>query len=72
MLGLLFSLAVSAAVNFFTQSAGDAGFGGPISVIPVWLMLGAVLFATAIGTVAGLLPAYRAMRLSPLAAIRAQ
>ncbi|MGO1488580.1 MAG: ABC transporter permease [Arachnia sp.] len=72
VLGLIFSLGISAAVNFFTESAGDAGFGGPISVIPVWLMLGAVLFATAIGTVAGLLPAHRAMRLSPLAAIRAQ
>lgn len=72
VLGLLFSFAISAVVNAVTGGATE-GFGsGGISVIPVWLMLGAVAFATAIGTVAGLLPAHRAMRLSPLAAIRAQ
>ena len=74
VLGLLFSLAISAVINMVT--GGDGGMMGQgsagISLIPVWLMLGAVLFSTAIGTLAGLLPAYRAMRLSPLAAIRAQ
>lgn len=72
ILGLLLSLGVSAVLNAVTASGQDAGFGGPISVIPLWLMAGAVAFATGIGTVAGLLPAHRAMRLSPLAAIRAQ
>ncbi len=73
LLGLIFSFAISAVVNAVAGSAmAMEGGGSTISVIPVWLMLGAVLFATAIGTVAGLLPAYRAMRLSPLAAIRAQ
>ncbi len=72
VLGLIFSFIISAVVNAVTGGGEEAVFGGPLSVIPVWLMLGAVLFATAIGTVAGLLPAYRAMRLSPLAAIRAQ
>ncbi len=74
LLGLLLSFAMSAIVNAVTSGATE-GFGtggGGISVIPVWLMLGAVVFATGIGTLAGLLPAHRAMRLSPLAAIRAQ
>ncbi len=74
LLGLLFSLAISAVINVVTGETTEmlgSGSGG-ISVIPVWLMLGAVLFSTGIGTLAGLLPAYRAMRLSPLAAIRAQ
>ena len=50
------------------------GEGGPqsISLIPPWLMLGALAFSTLIGTLAGLLPAVRASRLSPLAAIRSQ
>ncbi len=72
LFGLVFSFIISAVVNAVVASAGDTGFPGNISVIPFWLMLGSVLFATAIGTVAGLLPAHRAMRLSPLAAIRAQ
>lgn len=72
LLGLVFSFAISALLNGVVGAGDETGFGGTISVIPVWLMLGAVLFSTAIGTVAGLLPAYRAMRLSPLAAIRAQ
>lgn len=73
LMGLLLSLAISAIINAVAGSAIEMGDGGAgISVIPVWLMLGAVLFSTGIGTVAGLLPAHRAMRLSPLAAIRAQ
>jgi len=73
LLGLIFSLIISFIVNAVAGSAmAMEGGSSSISVIPPWLMLGAVLFATAIGTVAGLLPAHRAMRLSPLAAIRAQ
>ncbi|MDO5737401.1 MAG: ABC transporter permease [Propionibacteriaceae bacterium] len=74
IMGLLLSLAISGILNLLLGSSMGMGgsTGQKISVIPVWLMLGSVVFATAIGTVAGLLPAYRAMRLSPLAAIRAQ
>ena len=35
-------------------------------------MLSALVFATLIGTLAGVAPAQRAMRLSPLAAIRTE
>ncbi len=77
ILGLLLSLTISVLINTVASASAGGEFDGgsagyTISVIPVWLMLGAVLFSTAIGTVAGLLPARRAMRLSPLAAIRAQ
>ncbi|MEO7589086.1 MAG: ABC transporter permease [Arachnia sp.] len=72
LFGLLLSLGISVVLNVVAGSAMMGQDGYKISVIPVWLMLGALLFATGIGTVAGLLPAYRAMRLSPLEAIRAQ
>jgi len=73
VIGLLLSLAASALLNA-TLGAQMAGEGGTaeLSVVPVWLMTGAVAFATLIGTVAGLVPAQRATRLSPLAAIRAE
>lgn len=41
-----------------------------ISVISPWLVLFALLFSVLIGVVAGLYPAYRAVRLSPINAIR--
>ena len=43
-----------------------------ISYIPVWLALVAMGFSMIVGIVAGLLPALRAMKLSPLAAIRSE
>ncbi len=70
LMGLVLSLIISAIINGVTSSGDEYGGGYTISVIPLWLMLGAVLFSTAIGTLAGLLPAYRAMRLSALEAIR--
>lgn len=49
----------------------DQGIGnGDISIIPIWLVLVAIAFSTLMGVVAGFFPARRAMRLSPLAAIR--
>lgn len=46
--------------------------GVNISVIPPWLALVAISFAALIAMLAGFLPSIRAMRLSPLAAIRAE
>ena len=43
---------------------------GKISVIPLWLALFAVGFAIFIGLVAGFFPANRAVKLSPIVAIR--
>ena len=70
LLGLLLSLGVSAVANSIVGSMGADLGATRISIIPPWLMLGALAFATLIGTVAGLAPAVRASRLSPLAAIR--
>ena len=43
-----------------------------ISVIPFWLLLSAVVFATLIGVVAGFPAAQRATKLNALKAIRAR
>jgi ABC-type antimicrobial peptide transport system permease subunit len=43
-----------------------------ISVIPPWLAIISVAFAAVIAMLAGFLPSIRAMKLSPLAAIRAE
>ena len=46
------------------------GGGGTISIIPPWLMLAALVFATLVGLVAGILPASKAVKISALEAIR--
>jgi len=52
--------------NYYYSSAEQMG----ISYIPPWLALAALGFAVLVGIVSGFLPALRAMKLSPLAAIR--
>lgn len=71
MAGIALSYGISFAMNRF-QSIGEmmVGQAGDISRIPGWLSLAAVGFAILVGMVAGFFPAMRAMRLSPLAAIR--
>lgn len=68
ILGAMLSYAVSAIINSVAQSM-DSYYTG-ISYIPAWLTLVAIGFATLVGIVSGFFPALRAMRLSPLAAIR--
>ena len=46
--------------------------GASISIIPPWLALISIIFAAFIAMLAGFLPSIRAMKLSPLAAIRAE
>lgn len=48
----------------------DGGGGNTISIIPPWLMLAALVFATLVGLVAGILPANKAVKISALEAIR--
>lgn len=71
MIGIGFSYGVSFAMNRFLK-IGEmmTGQAGDISRIPSWLALAAVIFAILVGMVAGFFPALRAMKLSPLAAIR--
>jgi|GEM_PF-7166 len=72
VLGLGLSYSVSAAINKFLGASFSSmtGGSGAISRIPLWLSGSAVVFAVLIGMLAGLFPALRAMKLSPLAAIR--
>lgn len=67
--GILFSLLISFIINRVTAGAGIGAEGG-LSYIPFWLAGSSIVFAVLVGMLAGLLPAMRAMRLSPLAAIR--
>jgi len=62
--GLAISYALSAVINALV---GSSGFR---SVIPFWLALSAVLFSVIVALISGFYPALRAMRLSPLTAIR--
>ena len=71
VIGLAISYAVSYAMNNFL-GLGQAmmGIEGDISRIPLWLAGSAVVFAIFVGMAAGFFPSLRAMKLSPLAAIR--
>lgn len=77
-MGLAFSALVSLLMNTVLKdiismalgSFGGGGGAGDISRIPLWLALAAVLFATAIGIMAGYYPAKRAMNLSALESLK--
>lgn len=68
--GNLLSFLMSAVINFLTGHGAAMGFDGNISYIPPWLVLLSMGFAVLVGVAAGYFPALRAMKLSPLAAIR--
>lgn len=68
--GIGLSYGISKLVNQVLGAALMVGQSGDISRIPPWLTAMAVVFAIVIGMLAGLFPALRAMKLSPLAAIR--
>lgn len=70
VVGLLLSLGISTLVNRFAGAQALTGMEGDLSRIPLWLNLAALGFAIFVGMAAGFLPATRAMKLSPLAAIR--
>lgn len=80
VLGVGLSYGLSAAINHFLggrlTGANSMGAvtdaGSTVSVIPLWLALSALAFATLVGMVSGFYPAIRATRLSPLAAIRGE
>jgi len=67
--GNLLSALISGVINMFV-SGDSMGFSGNISYIPVWLVMLSMAFAVLVGMLAGYFPAVRAMKLSPLAAIR--
>lgn len=70
VLGNILSFLMSAAINALVKG-GEMGIAsGQISYIPLWLVLVSLGFAMLVGTAAGYFPARRAMKLSPLVAIR--
>ena len=73
IVGVGFSYLVGTVINGLLASSGageSMGIVGAICRIPIWLCPLAIGFAVLIGMIAGFLPSLRAMRLSPLAAIR--
>ena len=68
--GNILSFLMSGIINFLTGNGSAMGIDGNISFIPWWLVLLSMGFAVFVGVAAGYFPSLRAMRLSPLAAIR--
>lgn len=70
--GNILSFVMSVAINIIVGSSGAMSMGtdSTISYIPWWLVLMSMVFAVLVGVLAGYFPAKRAMKLSPLAAIR--
>lgn len=86
VIGVAVSVAVSFVLNHLSTILAMSGqsldlsglmggmyYGGAstsVSVIPPWLMLAALAFATLVGLVSGILPANKAVKISALEAIR--
>ena len=72
-LGVGLSYAMSLVINKLVGNSDLLGMGSSkISLIPPWLALLSIVFAILIAMLAGFFPSLRAMKLSPLAAIRAE
>lgn len=70
-IGGVVGIVLSYLISFIINKAVPAeSYYSNISYIPPYLVVGAMVFAVIIGMLAGLFPSLRAMRLSPLAAIR--
>ena len=69
-LGNILSFVISFGINRIAGLASIFSEGAAISYIPVWLVVVSIGFAILVGMAAGFFPALRAMRLSPLEAIR--
>lgn len=70
VIGLGLSYSLSSVINYLVAQSQEMGLESGISYIPFWLALLSMGFAILVGMVAGFFPARRAMKLSPLAAIR--
>ena len=63
------SLTGGEGIDFLTGIV-DFSTGMPVCVTPMWLLGGAIVFATIIGLLSGLLPSNRAVKISALEAIK--
>lgn len=71
IVGVGLSYGLSVVINKLVAQSDYFGID-KISRIPLWLSLLSVVFAIGIGMLSGLFPSIRAMRLSPLSAIRSE
>jgi ABC-type antimicrobial peptide transport system permease subunit len=76
VLGLGFSYLMSMILNTFAGGLfnfmGPVSQGSKISIVPMWLALFSLVFATLVGLISGFYPARRAMKLSAIEAIRVE
>ena len=72
VIGNILSFLMSFVINILTGNGAAMGIDGNISYIPWWLVILSMGFAMLVGVAAGYFPSLRAMRLSPLAAIRSE
>ena len=73
VIGILLSYGISYVMNHFlagTIAGAIGGMGSRVSVIPWWLTLAALAFATFIGVISGYSPAQRAMNMSVLEGLK--
>lgn len=69
--GVGISFGISSVLNLLLGGAMGMGYGGgSLSIIPFWLVLLGMAFATGVGLVAGVAPANRAVKISAIEAIR--
>ncbi len=68
--GLASSYGVVALVNLVARNMMGDDLNSALAMIPVWLALAAMAFSLVIGIIAGLYPAGKAAKISPLEAIR--
>ncbi len=69
ILGSLLGRLIDWIGHQYMANQGITGVG-QMSVVPFWLAIGAIVFATLVGILAGLYPAARAARLDPVTALR--
>ncbi|MCI6639776.1 MAG: ABC transporter permease [Pygmaiobacter massiliensis] len=77
LIGIAVSYTLSFLMNHFAPVLMSTGlgnilpmYGTKVSVIPIWLALAGLGFATVIGLLSGVMPANRAVKISALEAIR--
>lgn len=75
VIGVILSFGISYLMNFFGFSAGSSNdymmsSQSVYSVIPAWLVIFGLVFATFVGVAAGYYPANRAVKISALEAIK--